>query len=127
MGQVTDLQSVARQRAIDTVQIKLGIGTAGLDPYDRDVLILEVDDPARPEPRLLGQVVAVHPFVRHDASRCYRIRLVPDDEARELLGLDSDRPPVMRDTAHASRTYRERARQDIEERDRSRRAGRSWT
>lgn len=122
-----------RTGAIVWLRVKIISGTAGLDPHDRDVLIVEVDSPDRAwRLDLLGTVIVSHPHVRPDRSTCTRVRAVIDRDVRRMLWLDETTAPVLPDVPLASRAaHRDAAdhhdaRGQIIEMDRARRAGRRW-
>lgn len=117
-----------RELTISWLRVKLFDHSAGLDPFDASVLIVEVASPDRAW-RLdhVGQILESHPHVRPDRSTCIRVRALIEADVRQELGLDDLNPPVL-DTPLASRALRAvpEAAADILEFDRSRRAGRGW-
>jgi hypothetical protein len=114
-----------RDASISWLRVKCIEGTAGLDPYDRTVMIVEVTDPNKAW-RLdhIGHVLETHPHVRPNRSTCIRIRALLEADVRQELDLDGDSPPVLTDTALASR--HPDASLVIAGHDQSRRAGRSY-
>lgn len=133
MSHLTTAHTEADERdaAIEWLNVKLGLGTAGLDPHDSAVLIVEVASPDRAwRLDLIGLVILDHPHVRPDLSTCHRVRAILEADVRMRLGLDGPNPPTL-DTALASRAAaapaHHNASAQIIEMDRSRRAGRSWS
>lgn len=117
-----------RDAAIQWLNVKLGLGTAGLDPWDASVLIVEVPAPDRAwRLDLIGQPIAYHPWVRPDRSTCIRVRALLEADVRQELRLDEPGAPVLRDTPRASVAAHPDAPGRILEFDRSCRAGRSWS
>lgn len=116
-----------RDAAIQWLNVKLGLGTAGLDPFDKAVMIVEVPSPDRAwRLDLIGQPIVYHPWVRPDRSTCIRVRAILEADVRQALGLDEPGAPVLRDTPLQSVAAHHDAPARILEFDRSRRAGRSY-
>lgn len=116
-----------RERAISWLNVKLWDGTAGLDQYDRSVVIVEVASPDRAGLLdLVGHVIGSHPHVKPNRSTCIRVRALVEADVRGRLGLDRVSPPVLRDTPLASRSAERVARPLIQSYDEARKAGRSY-
>lgn len=112
-------QNHDHEAALRMVESKIGHRAAGLDPYDMQVLIVEVQDPfRRHQLSLLGHIDGVHPHVQPGGERCFRIRVhVRDKLIRARLGLDGPGAPVLLDEPLASRMVRTAgARADIDAR-----------
>lgn len=121
-------ESDERDASISWLRVKLFDGTAGLDPWDASVLIVEVPSPDRAwRLDLIGTVLLDHPHVRPDRSTCTRVRAILEADVRLQLGLDEPGAPTL-ETPLASRAVpaHHDAAGQILEFDRSRRAGRSW-
>lgn len=118
-----------RERATSWLQVKLFEGTAGLDPFDSSVLIVEVPAPGRGHLiDEVGVIVGEHPHVRPDLSTCIRVRAIVEDDIRLALGLEGPYAPVLRDVPLGSRRVdQDEARASIVEMDKSRKAGRSYS
>ena len=110
-----------RDASISWLNVKCFEGTAGLDPYDRSVVIVEVATPDRAwRIDLIGQVLSMYPHLRPNRSTCTRVHALIEADVRLELGLDGPNPPVMRDVALASRSLESTARAAIREQDKAR-------
>lgn len=121
---------IERESAARWLEAKILSRTAGLDPHDGAVLIIEVADlfERRDQIEAVGHVLEAHPHLKLDGSRCYRVRALIEADVRVRLGLDGAFPPVLRDPSEGQvLAFRARARDDIHSRDVGRRAGRSWS
>ncbi len=120
-----------RDASISWLRVKCLEGTAGLDPYDMSVMIVEVASPDRAwRLELVGRHIHSCSHVRPDHSTCIRVRALLDADVREALDLDDPLlAPVLRDVPLVSRRVASHhdASADILEFDKSRRAGRSRT
>lgn len=130
MTHLTTAHTAADERdaSISWLRVKIMEGTAGLDPHDHAVMIVEVNSPERAwRLDLIGHVLLDHPHVRPDRSTCIRVRAILEADVRLALTLDEPGAPTL-DTALASRAVpaHHNASAQIIEMDRSRRAGRSW-
>ena len=118
-----------REASISWLRVKCLEGTAGLDPHDMAVMIVEVASPEKAwRLDLIGQKLLDHPWVRPDRSTCIRVRAILEADVRQQLGLDEPGlAPVLRDVPVASRVAPvQDAQAQILQFDRSRRAGRSY-
>jgi hypothetical protein len=118
-----------RDASISWLRVKILDGTAGLDPFDQAVMIVEVPSPDRAwRLDLIGHILLDHPHVRPDRSTCIRVRAIIEADVRMQLGLGGSGAPTLRDEPLASRVAdHHQAPAQILEFDRSRRAGRSWS
>lgn len=120
---------IERESAARWLETKLLSHTAGLDPHDKAVLIIEVSDlyERRDQIDAVGHVLEAHPHLRPNGCRCYRVRALIEADIRDRLGLDGPFPPVLRDLSEGQvLAFRNRARDDINSRDVGRRAGKRW-
>lgn len=94
----------ARTRAILRLGVQLKTGTAGLDPHDAAVMVVEVDAPDRASwIDLIGEVLLDHPFTHTDGSTCTRIRAIIEADVRMLLRLDEPGAATIGDESHSAR------------------------
>lgn len=92
-----------REASISWLRVKMFDGTAGLDPFDAAVMIVEVASPDRAwRLNLIGAILWEHPHVRPDHSTCIRVRAILEADVRMLLGLDEPGAPTL-ETPLASR------------------------
>lgn len=131
MSNLTTAHTAAdeREASISWLRVKILDGTAGLDPFDEAVMIVEVPSPERAwRIDLIGEVIVDHPHVRRDRSTCIQVRAIIEADVRMLLGLDVPGAPVLKDTPLAALSVEAQADAgaQIIEMDRSRRAGRSF-
>lgn len=85
-----------RDASISWLRVKVWDGTAGLDPHDSAVMIVEVASPERAwRLDLIGEQLISHPHVRPDHSPCIRVRAILEADVRMQLGLDEPGAPVL--------------------------------
>lgn len=122
-------EAAERDASISWLRVKMFEGTAGLDPWDAAVMIVEVASPDRAwRLDLIGTVIGEHPHVRPDRSTCTRVRAILEADVRQELGLDEPGAPTLETPLASRRTVPafHDASAQILEFDRSRRAGRGW-
>lgn len=121
-------EAAEREASISWLWVKLVEGTAGLDPYDQAVMIVEVSSPDKAwRIDLIGEKLIEHPRVRPDRSTCIRVRAILEADVRQRLGLDDVGAPALRDVPLAARAADHHdATAQILEFDTSRLAGRSY-
>lgn len=115
-----------RDAATTWLRTKLWDGTAGLDPDDPAVIIVEVSSPEKAwRLDLIGQPLSYLTHVRPDLSTCLRVRAILEADVRVALRLDEPGAPTLRDRPLVAAHHD--APGQILDFDRSRRAGRSWS
>lgn len=117
-----------REAAISWLHVKLIEGTAGLDPWDAALVVVEVATLEKAwRLDLIGEQISDHPHTRRDLSTCIQVKAIVEADVRVRLGLDEVGAPILRDTPLASRAApHHNAQAQILEFDLSRRAGRSY-
>src|SRR5688500_7448503 len=92
-----------REAAISWLHVKMWAGTAGLDPHDSAVMIVEVDSPDRAwRIDLIGETLVSHPFTKANGDHVIRVRAIIEADVRMRLGLDEPGAPTIRDAPLAS-------------------------